>query len=179
MRGQTFLAICTALCVQCAWTCEAGEPHPIPRAFTANLGSYAFGTYSELKLKKNGVLIYKARDSEATVEVAPTPEQWRVFRKELDRLGVWKWRADYFDPATYDGTQWRIEIEYADEKLKTSGSNLWPDQDGVPRPTPEETKRWIEEVSSGKRRTVHTGPTEQFNRYVAAVEALLGGRPMQ
>jgi hypothetical protein len=32
-------------------------------------------------------------------EIQPSVKQWRAFRRTLDRLNVWSWRAKYSNPA--------------------------------------------------------------------------------
>jgi hypothetical protein len=154
----------------------AADSADIPRAFYADVGSYAFGVYCEVKLE-DGVLLYRYRGAKP-IRVTPSIEQWREFRKELDAVGIWSWHADYFNPHVFDGSQWRLEIEYADKNVKASGSNRWPDKDGVARPTEEERKQNIETIQSGKRRTdIYSTPT--FDRYVTAIEHLLGDKSMR
>jgi hypothetical protein len=36
-------------------------------------------------------------------QIQPSAKQWKAFRKELDRLNVWCWQANYSDPTICDG----------------------------------------------------------------------------
>ncbi|HEY8835624.1 MAG TPA: hypothetical protein VIM09_08570, partial [Chthoniobacterales bacterium] len=55
-----------------------------------------------------------------------------------------------------DGTQWMLDIVYADHSLTAHGDNNYPDATGKPNGSPE--------------------PTEAFNRYLAAIKKLIGGK---
>ena len=51
---------------------------------------------------------------------------WDEFRQQLNQAEVWKWRRRYDDLTVADGTVWKIEIEYFDQSIKSSGSNAYP-----------------------------------------------------
>ena len=140
----------------------AAEPPPIPKKFSALIGGF-FGPTYVIELR-DGTLHYTEHKRStgpkptASATITPTPEQWREFRKSLDQLNVWRWRPDYSNNAIADGTQWRLEIQYSDHTLKTEGSNDYPDDTGAPK---------------GK---TDISTTKAFDRFVAAVEKLLGGK---
>lgn len=134
---------------------------PIPKHFSASIRGFLGSSY-QLELH-GATLTYTAtgqghRDSQRAT-VTPTPAQWREFREALDALKIWNWRADYPTNGTVDGTQWALDIAYADHALKTHGSNCYPDSTGKPNGTPE--------------------PTKAFNLYLAAIKKLTGGKPFQ
>ncbi len=134
---------------------------PIPKHFSASIGGFLGPSY-QLELHGD-TLTYTAsksgqRDPQRAT-ITPTPEQWRDFREALDALKVWQWRASYPSNGTMDGTQWALDVEYADHALKTSGSNCYPDATGKPNGAPEFTKT--------------------FNLYLAALKKLTGGKPIQ
>jgi hypothetical protein len=134
---------------------------PIPKHFSASIGGFLGSSY-QLELHGD-TLTYTAsgrghRDSQRTT-ITPTPAQWREFREALDALKIWQWRADYPTNGTVDGTQWVLDIAYADHALKTHGSNCYPDSTGKPNGAPE--------------------PTKAFNLYLAAIRKLTGGRTFQ
>ncbi len=60
--------------------------------------------------------------------VVPNEREWIVFKKSLDDIGVWKWKKRYINSNILDGTQWELVIEYGDKKLKSYGSNSYPDE---------------------------------------------------
>jgi hypothetical protein len=63
-------------------------------------------------------------------EIQPSAEQWRNFRKTLDRLNVWCWQAKYSNPAVCDGIGWSAKIVYSDRSLVSTGDNCFPGWDG-------------------------------------------------
>ena len=142
----------------------AAEPAPIPKQFSALIGGF-FGPTYVIELR-DGTLHYTEHKRStgpgpkptASATITPTAEQWREFRESLDQLNVWRWRPDYNNDAIADGTQWRLEIKYADHALKTEGSNDYPDATGAPKAKSD------------------IATTKTFDRYLAAVEKLLGGK---
>lgn len=134
---------------------------PIPKHFSASIGGFLGASY-QLELHGD-TLTYTAsgggqRDP-LHATVTPTAAQWRDFREALDVLKVWQWRADYPTNGTMDGTQWALDIAYADHALKSHGDNSYPDSTGKPTGTPE--------------------PTKAFNLYLAAIRKLTGGKTFQ
>jgi hypothetical protein len=71
-------------------------------------------------------------------EIQPSAEQWRNFRKTLDRIDVWCWKRKYSDPFVCDGTGWSAEIAYSDRSLVSSGDNCFPGWDGRAIPITED-----------------------------------------
>jgi hypothetical protein len=63
-------------------------------------------------------------------EIQPSAKQWQDFRRTLDRLNVWCWKAKYSDPTVCDGTGWSAEIVYSDRSVVSSGDNCFPGWDG-------------------------------------------------
>jgi hypothetical protein len=57
--------------------------------------------------------------------ITVSEDQWREFRKALDRANVWKWKK-YYDSDILDGTQWNLRIKYLDAFLHSGGSNNFP-----------------------------------------------------
>jgi hypothetical protein len=148
--GAAFLLVTGALG-------SAGEPSAIPKHFIARIGGFLGSSYSvELK---DGTITYTSSSrgqTNARHAITPTGAQWREFRQALDELKVWQWRNDYPRGGVVDGTQWMLDIEYHDHLLKTRGDNNYPDADGKPTGKPEFTAA--------------------FNRYLAAIKKLLGGK---
>lgn len=94
-----------------------------------------------------------------TAAISPTDAQWQAFRRSLDALKVWKWRAAYENPTTVDGTNWTLEVAYADRRVRSGGRNRYPAATGQP--------------------SADHAPTTTFRRYLAAVRALAGGREFE
>ncbi|HYD47507.1 MAG TPA: hypothetical protein VEB21_04135 [Terriglobales bacterium] len=111
-----------------------GEPPPhrdCPSELSISIGGYTGPSYS---LELHGpYLIYQAYAEQHGLvskwKLQPTPDQWREFWAELDRIDVWHWEANYDNPDILDGTGWRITIAHADRRLATSGSNASPGRD--------------------------------------------------
>ena len=143
-------------------TFPAAEATSVPIRFRAHIGGFGGGDFVvELR---DQVLTYTSRARErgqpARIEtIVPTPEQWREFRAALDELRLWQWKSEYSNQGVADGTQWSIEIAYADRSLVAQGSNNFPDAAGRPAGSPV--------------------PTKSFQRYLAAVKSLLGGREFE
>jgi hypothetical protein len=139
----------------------AAEPVPIPKTFTASIGGFFGGSY-RVELHQ-GVLTYseagRGKPKPITTTITPTEAQWREFRQALDEVKVWDWKGDYFNHHVTDGTQWALEVAYADQAIKATGSNSYPDDGGKSNGKPEQTKA--------------------FGRYLKAVEKLLGGKTFE
>jgi hypothetical protein len=129
--------------------------------FSAYVGGFMGASYT-VDLR-DGVLAYASSESghrnEKHAKITPTPGEWRDFRRTLDDLNVWQWRADYPSQGTADGTQWSLHIAYVDRTLNTHGDNSYPDASGSP---------------NGK-----SAPTKPFQRYLAAIRKLIGGRSFE
>lgn len=135
----------------------AQQSNTVPRKFSARIGGMLSVTF-QIELT-DGALVYtssRARENTELVKIKPTVEQWREFRAALDDINVWRWEPSYINRKILDGTQWSLEIEYADRSIKTGGSNSYPDDKGQPNGQPQSTPA--------------------FARYRAAVEKLLGGK---
>ncbi len=130
----------------------------IPMRLTATIGGFLGNTYRVEML--NGVMTYTAfgpgRQNLKKTTVTPTALQWKEFREALDRLQVWKWQSHYLNPYVMDGTQWALDIAYADHALKSEGSNNYPDANGQPNGKPQ--------------------PTQTFSDYLKAIQKLIGDR---
>ena len=136
----------------------AEEQSQVPKRFTARIGGFLGPSYS-IELH-DGALLYTSSESgqrnQKHATLTPTAAQWREFRQTLDDLKVWQWRADYPRQGTVDGTQWSLDIGYADRSLTAHGDNNYPDKDGKPNGKPDST--------------------DAFNRYLAAIKKLIGGK---
>jgi hypothetical protein len=140
---------------------SAAEPSPIPERFSAHIGGFMGASYSvELH---DGALTYttfgKGHINPNHRTITPTEAQWREFRHTLDDLRIWQWRTEYPSNGVVDGTQWSLDIAYADHALHTHGDNNYPDDTGEPNGDPV--------------------PTKAFNRYLVAVQKLLRGETFQ
>jgi len=160
VRDLTLRTWLVAAALLCSPSLLAGESNAVPERFHTRIGGFMGHTY-EVELK-DGCLQYatfgRGKQSDEA-RVCPTIEQWKEFRRELDSIGVWRWRAQYSTPGVVDGTQWSLDATYPDRGVKSQGSNNYPgdtaDSFGVP---------------SGSK---------AFTRYLKAVQRLLGGRTFE
>jgi hypothetical protein len=138
------------------WTIvlQAGEPPFMPQQLKISIGGFTGTSYS-VTLKNEKLLYWSSEQRSKTIK--PTPAAWQEFRKTLDELSVWKWRDRYINKSIMDGNSWSFEISYADHSLKTYGSNSYPGP--------------VLKTNSG-----YPSFTPTFNRFLAAVEQLLGGK---
>jgi len=63
-------------------------------------------------------------------ETYPSPEQWRAFNREIDRLDVLYWKRKY-DPMDVgslvsDGTIWALSLTMGKVSVKSRGDNAYP-----------------------------------------------------
>jgi len=138
------------------------SPARVPEEFRAHIGGFLGGDY--VVEMRGSVITYTARAKERgqparTESVTPTTAQWREFRAALDELKIWQWKADYPSKGMTDGTQWSLDIAYADRSLKAQGRNQYPGDDAKASGQPV--------------------PGKTFQRYLAAVKNLHGGRDFE
>ena len=133
----------------------------IPKQFHAYIGGFMGLSYNvELRGGRITYSVFEGHSSKPNATtITPTAAQWCEFRQALDGLKIWHWLGDYPSQGVMDGTQWSLDIVYADRVLKTKGDNNYPDDTGKPNGKPE--------------------PTSTFNCYLAAVKKLLGGENFQ
>ena len=86
--------------------------------------------------------------------ITPSQQEWQAFRDAIEQAGVFRWQPDYPSTGVFDGTQWRIQISYADHQLAISGDNNFPDANGKAN----SSSVW----------------TSSFRKFVAALRTLLG-----
>jgi len=158
--SKRFLAALVPFALLCSVS-FAAEGTDVPKEFSAIIGGFLGSTYAvELR---DGALHYTEKKNRnghygitSSATLTPTSEDWQKFRKTIDHLNIWQWRADYPSRGTQDGTQWSLKIAYSDRAVKTHGNNNYPDANGRPKD--------------------NSDPTKTFNEYLAAVRTLIGGR---
>jgi hypothetical protein len=67
--------------------------------------------------------------------VTPTEEQWKSFWKEVEKARLWDWSKDYTNYDIHDGTIWLVDIDYHGRSIKSQGSNSYPSEGNVSRPS--------------------------------------------
>lgn len=116
---------------------ESGA-NALPERLQVSIGGH-FGTSFSVELEGD-LLVYQYSkpkqqfppewDSRSE-RIQPSEERWQAFRASLDRLDVWRWQPEYFEPVC-DGTGWSAEIVYLDKSIRAAGSNCFPGHDGSP-----------------------------------------------
>ena len=59
---------------------------------------------------------------------SPSKIKWDNFFLFLDNIKIWEWKKEYVDPNILDGTQWEIEVSNSSKKIKSYGSNKFPNK---------------------------------------------------
>ena len=59
---------------------------------------------------------------------SPSKIKWDNFFLFLDNIKIWEWKKEYVDPNILDGTQWEIEVSNSSKKIKSCGSNKFPNK---------------------------------------------------
>ncbi len=150
------LAACLAVLLPATLRPALAEEHrDVPRKFAASNANFFTGVY---RVELDGsVLLYHAPKTADAIRISPTRQQWRDFRRALDEIDIWHWRARYHRDTT-DGVHWSLLIEYSDRSRKSDGYARFPE----------------DAASSGSCSPTTTRP---YTRFRAAVQRLLGNRP--
>jgi len=123
-----------------------------PKKLFVHIGGYG-APFHSIELSEREVS-YKVEGKQSQ-SLTPTEKQWTNFRKALDSIGVWAWKKEYETPGSVDGTNWRLEITYEDAQVSSYGRNSYPKANGSLCDSPCEA--------------------DEFNEFVEAVRALIGG----
>ena len=102
----------------------------------------------------SGQIELRHNNSAETEMVEIPAERWERFWREIDRIGVWKWKKKYARQAQH-GVSWELEIANEDRTLKTGGRNAYPET----------------EEPGGE---VNYPPGGQFDRFIQAISRLVG-----
>lgn len=137
---------------------SAAEFSPVPKRFSACIGGFTGASYCiEFCNETLAYTVYEPGSQNANhILITPTSARWSEFRQMLDDIKVWQWHSEYRSEGVLDGTQWSLDIAYADRALKTRGDNNYPNITGKPNGKPN--------------------PSKPFNRYLAAIKKLTGGK---
>ncbi|MFL2662008.1 MAG: hypothetical protein ACJ0G0_00735 [Alphaproteobacteria bacterium] len=54
--------------------------------------------------------------------------KWDKFFLFLDKINIWEWKKEYVDHNILDGTQWEINFSNSLKKIKSYGSNKFPNK---------------------------------------------------
>jgi len=68
------------------------------------------------------------RNASPETELIEVPaERWERFWREVEKIGVWKWKKKYSRKIGEGGSTWDLELASNDRKLKASGRNAYPE----------------------------------------------------
>ena len=59
---------------------------------------------------------------------SPPEDKWETFWCFLDENQVWKWKKNYINQNVLDGTQWELDFSNSIKKIKSYGSNKFPNK---------------------------------------------------
>src|SRR5580704_2545188 len=115
--------------------CASNRPAPpenpadvVPRTLTFSIITVVGPSY-HVRFE-NGLVTYSSTQpgekSKPPLHRAPTDEQWREFRRQLDHLKVWQWKPSYGNKLFVGGTQWSLDIVYPDRSIHTEGHRDFP-----------------------------------------------------
>ena len=81
--------------------------------------------YNSIEIQNSNAPIFY---EEEKVLIKVSKEEWIKFWRKMDKINVWEWQKDYFNPHILDGTQWELIIQGNGRgKIKVFGSNAYPD----------------------------------------------------
>ncbi|RYZ61217.1 MAG: hypothetical protein EOO14_05550 [Chitinophagaceae bacterium] len=96
------------------------------RKFIFSIGGYP-GPYFYFELKDGVLSCEYSPDTSTPSKVTFFPvsenENWKQL---LTYLSLKKWKADYGDPMTIDGTLWSLEVAFENRMLCSGGQNGYP-----------------------------------------------------
>ena len=58
----------------------------------------------------------------------PPKEKWDQFWVFLENKKIWEWNKEYIDQNILDGTQWEIDFSNSVKRVKSYGSNKFPNK---------------------------------------------------
>jgi hypothetical protein len=101
----------------------------LPKKIYLYIGGYGGSSYA---VKFDGKqLFYSQADSgfrgENELLALPSEKKWIKFWKKLNKINIWEWEKEYYDPDVLDGTQWEVKINFdGAKKIVSGGSNAYP-----------------------------------------------------
>ena len=59
----------------------------------------------------------------------PDEQKWDNFWLFVNKHDIWLWKKKYFNKNILDGIQWEIKLSNSANKVKSYGSNMFPNQE--------------------------------------------------
>jgi len=116
-----------------------------------------FGPAFQAQLQKDTILYTSRKPDNSTPRTVTLPipnARWVIFKNKIDALNIWKWPKFCENVDVLDGTQWKVEIHYANQSIESSGSNSFPMAAGICNHSPN--------------------ASEDFNKFLHAMRELTG-----
>lgn len=139
IRLNRSIAALLVTCLVWPMCAQASSGNP-PTELVVRVGGY-LGPTHVIELKRHGLWCTELQHGQPiNVHLAsPTREQWNEFRSQLNTMNLERWQKAYLNPDVLDGTQWHVHIRYPDLAVESAGSNNFPDVNGKPNGSPEES----------------------------------------
>jgi len=120
--------------------CAQASSSSSPTQLIVRVGGF-LGSTHVIELSRNALWCTELQGNQPVKKhlARPSHEQWIQFRSELNTVNVRRWQKAYLNPNVLDGTQWSVRIRYPDLVVESVGSNNFPDLNGRPNGSPEET----------------------------------------
>lgn len=97
----------------------------LPVEFRITLNSF-YGRSFTLVLRDDKLIYNSTRPIVRTVR-NPSDEDWQKFWKKTVKYKIWLWKSEYIDKSSSDGSSWSVSIEAGKLKLRSYGSNSYPE----------------------------------------------------
>ncbi len=95
-----------------------------PQKFEITYHCFTSTIFNEVNFKEGKLILNHFFSGE---EIVPDNAQWEKFWKKMEKLEVWNWKREYENIDVLDGCSWSLHIEYNGQKIKSEGSNHWPE----------------------------------------------------
>ena len=101
-----------------------------PTQFRFSTRSITLSSIVQIHWDDNRLFIEHKYDIE---ERNPSPADWEAFWKEVDSIGVWKWKKSYrpVGIGVLDGWSWNLELAIGSKQVASSGGNGYPGTNGA------------------------------------------------
>jgi hypothetical protein len=97
----------------------------MPAIFRISINSF-YGRSYTLVLREDKI-IYNSTRPDTAITRYVSENDWHKFWKKTVSLKIWLWQSQYVDKSSSDGTSWSVNMEIGNLRIKTYGSNQYPD----------------------------------------------------
>jgi hypothetical protein len=134
MKNYFHVFILAMFALACAAVAKGDSNGDRPDKLIASIEGFSGASYRvELGDADEAIYLYNPRTftgSPGTIRsrIQVDLVRWKSFRKALNDAEVWKWKKEYSEPGTQDGTVWTLSVTYHDTSIETHGNNAYPDK---------------------------------------------------